>query len=66
MSGTATRQFARVTAALEDLHAVAVEGQRRDNPVDVQIVLAGQLRSGIADIDRSIARMAATLQRVQR
>ncbi len=53
--------FADATAQLNDLHAVAVEGQRADNAPDMQQVLIGQLRSGIAALDASLCAMARTL-----
>lgn len=48
------RQFADVTAKLEDLHSVAVEGQRRDNSRDMHWALACQLRMGIMSVDRAL------------
>lgn len=54
--------FADATAKLEDLHAVAVEGQRSDNAADMQAVLIGQLRSGIAALDASMRTMARALE----
>lgn len=48
------RLFADVTAKLEDLHSVAVEGQRRDNSRDMQRALACQLRMGIISLDMSL------------
>jgi hypothetical protein len=52
------RLFAKVTAKLEDLHMVAVDGQRRDNSTDMQRVLAAQLRMGIASLGVSLAEIA--------
>lgn len=49
------RLFAKVTAKLEDLHMVAVDGQRRDNSTDMQRVLAAQLRMGVASLGVSLA-----------
>ncbi len=43
--------FADATAKLEDLHAVAVEGQRDDNARDMQSVLTAHLRDGLAALD---------------
>lgn len=48
------RLFADVTAMLEDLHSVAVEGQRRDNSRDMQRALACQLRMGIMSLDTKL------------
>ena len=58
--------FADATAKLEDLHAVAVEGQRSDNAADMQLVLVGQLRSGIAALDASMRAMTRALDGVGR
>jgi hypothetical protein len=46
-----TRLFADITARAEDFHAISVEGQRRDNSVDMQKSLAGHLRTAIAAMD---------------
>jgi hypothetical protein len=43
--------FADVTAKLEDVHAISVEGQRRDNAPDMQWVLVCHVRQAIAAID---------------
>lgn len=48
------RLFADVTAKLEDLHSVAVEGQRRDNSHDMQRALACHLRMGMMSLDTSL------------
>jgi hypothetical protein len=48
------RLFANVTAKLEDLHSVSVEGQRHDNSRDMQRALACQLRMGIVSLDSSL------------
>ncbi|GHD02162.1 hypothetical protein [Novosphingobium pokkalii] len=60
------RAFADVTARLEDAHSLAVEGQRRDNASDMQRVLVGQLRAGLAEIDGRLSAMAAMLDRSSR
>jgi hypothetical protein len=62
MSRAIPRRFADITAKLEDLHAVAVEGQRADNAADMQEVLLIQLRSGIAALDASVRTMAKSLK----
>ena len=54
MSDTIRALFAEITAKLEDLHAIAIEGQRSDNSPDIQGVLASQLRSGTGSINRTI------------
>lgn len=43
--------FAEATAKLEDAHAISVEGHRRDNAPDMQLVLACHLRQAIAAIE---------------
>lgn len=54
--------FGEATAMLEDLHAIAVEGQRSDNAADMQAVLISQLCSGIAALDASMQTMAKSLK----
>lgn len=49
------RLFADITTKLEDMHSIAVEGQRCDNTPDMQRVLASQLRMGIVSLDRMLA-----------
>lgn len=51
MSDAIPALFATITAKLEDMHSIAVEGQRRDNASDMQRVLACHLRMGIASLD---------------
>ena len=55
------RLFADITAKLEDIHMIAVEGQRRDNAPDMHRVLACQLRMGIASLDTSLAKIKRRL-----
>lgn len=43
--------FADITARAEDFHAIGVEGQRRDNSIDMQRSLACHLRTAIAAMD---------------
>lgn len=45
--------FADATMTLEDLHSVAVEGQHREMPADMQLALARHLRAGIVGLDAS-------------
>lgn len=54
--------FADATAKLEDLHAVAVEGQRADNAPDMQSVLIAHLRDGHAALDSTIRAIAMALE----
>jgi len=53
--------FADITAKLEDLHAVAVEGQRADNAPDMQSVLVFHLRTGLVAIEGTMRAMAKAL-----
>lgn len=54
MSVPVPRLFADITAKLEDLHAVAVEGQCHDHSADMQIVFAAHLCMGIASLDTAL------------
>lgn len=62
MRKTIPHLFAEVTAKLEDLHSVAVEGQRRDNAPDMQRVLTLHLRSGLATLDNTMRAVANALE----
>ena len=57
-----TYMFADVTAKLEDMHAISVEGQRRDNAPDMQNVLNIHLRSGLAALDGAMRAIADALE----
>ena len=48
MTDDLRRAFADITARLEDMHAIAVDGQHRDNTPDMHRVLASHLMSGCA------------------
>lgn len=61
MTSDLRREFADITARLEDLHAVAVEGQRRDNSPDMQRVLIGHLLSGLSAIDGRLHTVSAAI-----
>ena len=61
MTKTIPHVFADITAALEDLHSIAVEGQRADNAPDMQAVLALHLRAGLAALDGTMRGMAKVL-----
>lgn len=52
------RLFADVTMLLEDMHSIAVEGQRRDNAPDMQLALARHLRAGIVRLDGLVLEIA--------
>ena len=55
MRKTIPRLFAEITATLEDMHAVAVDGQNRDNSSDMQRVLVCQLRMRSVALDAAMA-----------
>ena len=61
MTKTIPDLFADATAKLEDLHAVAVEGQRADNAPDMQGVLIVHLRSGLVALDGTLRTMSSAL-----
>ena len=62
MTKTIPDLFADATAKLEDLHAVAVEGQRADNAPDMQGVLIVHLRSGLVALDGTLRTLSSTLK----
>jgi hypothetical protein len=51
--------FADATMALEDMHSIAVEGQARDVAPDMQWVLVGHLRAGVAGLEAILGDIAA-------
>jgi hypothetical protein len=59
MTDDLRRAFADITARLEDLHAIAVEGQHRDSTPDIHRVLASHLLSGLAGISAEVRSMSA-------
>lgn len=61
MTKSVGRLFADVTALIEDLHAVAVEGQAQGLSPDIVRVLVGNLRSGVKRLDRTAQRIIAAL-----
>lgn len=61
MTSDLRREFAEITARLEDLHAVAVEGQRRDNSPDMQRVLIAHLLSGLSAMDGRLCTMSTAI-----
>lgn len=61
MTEAVPRHFADITAKLEDLHAIAVDGQRRDNSPDMQRVLVSQLGMGFASLYVSLAKIKRRL-----
>lgn len=62
MTFTVQNLFIGVTAQLEDLHAVAIEGQRVDNSRDMQDVLNIHLRSGLVALDGAARAIANALE----
>lgn len=61
MTGTIAHRFADITAKLEDMHAIAVDGQRRDNSRDMQRAIAANLRTGAADLSASLSKIELRL-----
>lgn len=51
------RVFADVTAALEDVHDIAVQGQSSDLTADMVAPLAGHIRQGLARIESLMHRL---------
>jgi len=49
-----SQKFADVTAVLEDMHGIAVEGQAKDLTPDMQAALLMSLRSSLADLRRLV------------
>jgi hypothetical protein len=58
----ASRLFAEVSAKLEDLHSISVEGQRPDNAPDMRRVLQIQLRSGLAALSVTVGDIKQALE----
>ena len=61
MNKTIPQLFAKVTAMLEDAHAISVEGQRRDNAPDTQTVFACHLRMAIVAMDAIVGEIKQRL-----
>ena len=53
--------FAAATMVLEDVHPVAMAGQRRDVAPDRARALVGHLRAGMATLEAILAEIAACL-----
>jgi len=62
MTNVIPHMFAAVAAKLEDLHAVAVEGQRADNAPEMQSVLNTCLRDGLVVLDEAVLALARALE----
>ena len=61
-SRSVPRLFAGVTARLEDLHSIAVEGQCSKNAPDIQHMLSVHLQSGLAALDDNMQQIAKALE----
>jgi hypothetical protein len=61
MTAPIPRLFADITAKLEDLHAVAVEGQSHDHSADMQIVFAAHLCLGVAALETALQQVRRQL-----
>lgn len=61
MSKSIPRLFADVSALLEDMHGIAVEGQRHDNPPEVQLALASSLRPDLVRLDKALIEIGAAI-----
>lgn len=59
---TVPHLFAAMTALLEDLHGLAVEGQGRESNPNVYVVLVSNLRAGLMDLDRLLLTVSSTLE----
>ena len=62
MKPDAAALFGDFRAILEDVHGIAVEGQRADNSADMEHVLATQLRGGIASLTTTLCRIRVALE----
>jgi len=51
MRDVVPHMFAAIRSMAEDVHAIAAEGQCRDNSPDIQRVLVSQLRMTIRAVD---------------
>ena len=56
-------QFASITAMLEDMHGVAVNGQAKDLTSDEGAAFVAILRIGIARLERQIASTSEAFDR---
>lgn len=61
MTSAIPQMFADVTAKLEDLHAIAVEGQRADNAPDMQSMFSAHLRVGLVAVEGTMRAIAVAL-----
>jgi hypothetical protein len=61
MTDDLRRAFAEITARLEDMHAIAVDGQCRDNTADMHRVLASHLKMGLDAMAGVVGKIADRL-----
>lgn len=61
MTKSVRRLFADATALIEDMHAVAVEGQAQGLSPDMVRVLVANLRSGVRRLDAAAQRIITAL-----
>jgi hypothetical protein len=54
--------FADMTAALEDIHGIAVEGQAADLSADMRRALLGDIQSGIRRLRTIAERISSALE----
>ena len=59
---TIPRRFADITAALEDLHAVAVEGQARNTAPELQGALVRAIQAGLERLERRASKIARRIE----
>jgi len=53
--------FADVTGKLEDLHAIAIEGQASDELTDMRLALLGMMDVGLSDLEMAVQAIRAAL-----
>lgn len=63
---TVQHLFADLTALIEDLHGIAVEGQAPDASADMRSVLATSISTGLAHAGGIVVAIRATLARAPR
>lgn len=51
------KSFADLTAAIEDLHGIAVEGQAPSLSSDIQLCLLGSIDAGLTAMTQLVSRM---------
>lgn len=58
------RAFAEITCKLEDLHAIAIEGQSKHASPDMHRAMIGLIRSGITALEDRLVPMQAQIDRL--